>query len=293
MSDQASSSVSAAASGTAPTLDELRQKIDQIDETIHRQLIERSEIVESLIAVKRTDKPGAAFRPGREVNMMRRLIARHRGILPITTVEHLWREIIATFTHMQAPYDVVVEPGSDIRDVARFYFGFTVGFEEKADRDAVKAHVIKGAGSVLGVVGVDAKADQAWWKDLSKDGLQVIARLPVIAQKGRPVDHDAFVLSMPLMDTTVPDIRLVAMCAQDETVASKAIEAIGGEVVSTAEGDGCVEILAGIPFSVADVKVESLTGLDDVAMKIYGEVGGYWQPLALEADEASSYEASS
>jgi chorismate mutase len=153
--------------GPAPTLDELRQRIDKIDETIHRQLIERSEIVEALIAVKRTDKPGAAFRPGREVDMMRRLVGRHRGILPITTVEHLWREIIATFTHMQAPYEVVVAPGAELRDVARFYFGFTVDFSEGSDVEAVKAKVKAGNGSVLGVVSPDAVEAGAWWRDLS------------------------------------------------------------------------------------------------------------------------------
>ena len=47
-----------------PTLDELRQRIDTIDESIHRHLIERSEIVQALIAVKRTHKPGAALSAG-------------------------------------------------------------------------------------------------------------------------------------------------------------------------------------------------------------------------------------
>ena len=199
-----------------PTLDELRQRIDRIDETIHLNLIERSEIVEALIAVKRTDKPGAAFRPGREMNMMRRLVGRHRGILPITSVEHLWREIIATFTHMQAPFEVVVEPGADLRDVARFYFGFTVGFGEASDCQDVVDRVRAGEGSVLGVVGVKAQAHRAWWLPLSTAGVQVISRLPVIAQPDRPAATSAFVLSMPLMDTTVPDIRLVALSAPSE-----------------------------------------------------------------------------
>ena len=31
--------------------------------------------------------------------MMRRLVQRHRGILPLDTVESIWRVIISTFTH--------------------------------------------------------------------------------------------------------------------------------------------------------------------------------------------------
>lgn len=276
-----SDKVSASDANSAPTLDELRQRIDNIDETIHRQLIERSEIVEALIAVKRTDKPGAAFRPGREVDMMRRLVGRHRGILPITTVEHLWREIIATFTHMQAPFEVVVEPGAELRDVARFYFGFTVGFSEEATQEAVKSRVLAGDGSVLGVVANEATSSGAWWKDLGGTGVRVIARLPVIAQEGRPAAKDAFVLSMPLMDTTVPDMRLIALCAKEETGAEAAIAAIGGTIISQCAADEGLEILAAMPFSVSEVEIESLTRLDANPLVIRGEVGGYWTPISL------------
>ena len=35
--------------------------------------------------------------------MMRRLAERHEGLLPLDTVEGIWRVIIATFTYVQAP----------------------------------------------------------------------------------------------------------------------------------------------------------------------------------------------
>ena len=38
--------------------------------------------------------------------MMRRLVKRHKGILPLDTVESIWRVIIATFTYVQAPFSV-------------------------------------------------------------------------------------------------------------------------------------------------------------------------------------------
>nr|WP_319391748.1 chorismate mutase [uncultured Cohaesibacter sp.] len=264
-----------------PTLDELRQRIDRIDESIHRHLIERSEIVQALIAVKRTHKPGAAFRPGREMDMMRRLVGRHRGILPITTVEHLWREIIATFTHMQAPYDVIVEPGVALRDVARFYFGFTVGFKDASDSAGVIEQVRQADGSALGLIHNHADAKSAWWVNLSEDGVQVIGRLPVIKQPGRPVDLDAFVLSMPLMDTTVPDMRLVAICAPHEEGIDTAVAAMGGQMISTVMQEGHCECLIAVPFSVADVEVEKLTRLPHNPMVIRGIVGGYWSPISL------------
>ena len=39
--------------------------------------------------------------------MMRRLVERHHGILPLDTAESIWRVIIATFTYVQAPFCVM------------------------------------------------------------------------------------------------------------------------------------------------------------------------------------------
>src|SRR6516162_7181737 len=114
-----------------PSLAELRKEIDTIDEGIHRLLMQRGDIIDRLIQVKQTQEVGSAFRPAREADMMKRLVERHRGILPLDTVESIWRVIISTFTYVQAPFSVhadvsVSEPA--MRDSARFHFGFTVPY---------------------------------------------------------------------------------------------------------------------------------------------------------------------
>src|SRR6185312_14692194 len=114
-----------------PSLGDLRKEIDRIDETMHRLLMERGEIIDRLISVKKTQETGSAFRPAREADMMRRLVQRHRGILPLDTAESIWRVIIATFTHVQAPFAVHADLSAGdarMRDSARFHFGFTVPF---------------------------------------------------------------------------------------------------------------------------------------------------------------------
>src|SRR5918994_894281 len=116
---------------TKPSLADLRREIDRIDETMHRLLMERGDIIDRLIATKKTQESGSAFRPAREADMMRRLVQRHRGILPLDTVESIWRVIIATFTHVQAPFSVHADLSAGdaaMRDSARFHFGFTVPF---------------------------------------------------------------------------------------------------------------------------------------------------------------------
>ncbi|HEY5217260.1 MAG TPA: chorismate mutase, partial [Pseudolabrys sp.] len=87
-----------------PALGDLRKEIDRIDEAMHQLLMERAEIIDRLIAVKRSQETGSAFRPAREAEMMRRLVKRHKGILPLDTVESIWRVIISTFTYVQAPF---------------------------------------------------------------------------------------------------------------------------------------------------------------------------------------------
>src|SRR6202049_4273210 len=89
-----------------PSLADLRREIDRIDEAMHRLLMERGDIIDRLIAVKQTQEVGSAFRPAREAEMMRRLVERPRGILPLDTVESIWRVIIATFTYVQSPFSV-------------------------------------------------------------------------------------------------------------------------------------------------------------------------------------------
>ena len=51
-----------------PSLADLRREIDRIDEAMHGLLIERSEIINRLIKVKKTQEQGSAFRPARESN---------------------------------------------------------------------------------------------------------------------------------------------------------------------------------------------------------------------------------
>ena len=89
-----------------PSLADLRKEIDRIDEAMHRLLMERGEIIDRLIAVKKSQETGSAFRPAREAEMMRRLVKRHKGILPLDTAESIWRVIISTFTYVQAPFSV-------------------------------------------------------------------------------------------------------------------------------------------------------------------------------------------
>ncbi|HEY4982374.1 MAG TPA: chorismate mutase [Pseudolabrys sp.] len=188
----------------APSLGDLRKEIDRIDEAMHQLLMERGEIIDRLITVKRSQETGSAFRPVREAEMMRRLVKRHKGILPLDTVESIWRVIISTFTYVQAPFSVHADLSAGdalMRDSARFHFGFTVPFVPHMGAAGVVAAVSASKGDLGLVPAIPVAGAGAWWSALEFDAApKIIARLPFVERADHPAALPVFVLSRVAAD---------------------------------------------------------------------------------------------
>jgi len=187
-----------------PDLAGLRQEIDRIDEAMHGLLMERGEIIDRLIAVKKSQESGSAFRPAREAEMMRRLVQRHKGILPLDTVESIWRVIIATFTFVQSPFSVHADLSAGdalMRDSARFHFGFTVPFVPHMGASGVVAAVSESKGDLGLVPAIAVAGAGAWWSALEFDAApKIIARLPFVERADHPAALPVFVISRVAAD---------------------------------------------------------------------------------------------
>ena len=196
----------------SPALADLRKDIDRIDEAMHRLLMERGEIIDRLIAVKGTQESGSAFRPAREADMMRRLVQRHQGILPLDTAESIWRVIILTFTHVQAPFAVHADLSAGdalMRDSARFHFGFTVPFVAHTGASGVVAAVSESKGDLGLVPAFAAPNAGAWWTALEFESApRVIARLPFIDRADHPAALPVFVVSRVAPDAMVTETEV-------------------------------------------------------------------------------------
>jgi chorismate mutase len=195
-----------------PSLADLRQEIDRIDEAMHALLIERGEIIERLIAVKKSQESGSAFRPAREADMMRRLVQRHHGSLPLDTAESIWRVIISTFTYVQAPFSVHADLSAGdalMRDSARFHFGFTVPFVPHMGASSVVQAVNASKGD-LGLVPAFATAGTGpWWTALEFDTApKIIARLPFVERADHPAAMPVFVVSRVAADAMVTETEV-------------------------------------------------------------------------------------
>lgn len=194
----------------AHSLQDLRREIDDIDEQVHGLLMKRGDIIDRLISVKKTQEVGSAFRPAREADMMRRLAQRHRGILPLDTVESIWRVIISTFTYVQAPFSVHADLSageSAMRDSARFHFGFTVPFLTHFGAAAAVDAVTKSKGDLALVSAASSRTP--WWLALeATDAPKIIARLPFIERADHPAALPVFVVSRVAADAMVTEVGM-------------------------------------------------------------------------------------
>jgi chorismate mutase len=199
----------------AESLTDLRVDIDRIDAAMHELLIERGEIINQLIAIKARQGGGSAFRPAREAAMMRALAERHRGLLPLDTVEGVWRIIISTFTYVQAPYSVHADMSrgdAAMRDSARFHFGFTVPCVSHHSAAGVINAVAQASGD-LGMFALDGGAAAgAWWSRLAPASApKIIARLPLVERPDHPAGMPVFVIAKPLSDGAARDVIVEAV----------------------------------------------------------------------------------
>jgi chorismate mutase len=257
----------------------IRNRIDTIDEAMHRLLIDRSGVIAELIRIKGTSKPGAAFRPDREADMMRRIAMRHSGDLPLATVEHIWREIITTFTAMQAPFGVLAGPAKDplaLRDLVRFYFGFSVPVIATRSNGAAVAAVAKSRKDIA-VVATGAK--ERWWSGLATPSApKIFARLPFIETSDRPATLAAYVVGPPLKQSFQPDIRVFA--APHAPRLKRAVTALGGSVAARVAEESLIEL----PITA---EPKELAAAAQIPVKSLRALGGYAQPIRFLAERAA------
>ena len=218
--------------------------------------MERGEIIDRLIQVKARQGGGSAFRPGREAEMMRRLVQRHRGLLPLDTIEGIWRIIISTFTYVQAHYRVHVDAsGGDapMRDTTRFHFGFTVPYVPHSNAESVIAAIAASDGD-LGILPIDAGLSSApWWQGLhTSDAPKIIARLPFVDRVDHPAGLPVFILAQPLAEAAARDVIVYSVFVDRwrKSLGAK-IEKLGGEILGNVGTDNGLSLLIAAPGAIS------------------------------------------
>ncbi|SDK85927.1 chorismate mutase [Modicisalibacter muralis] len=144
-------------SDTSTDLDELRERIDRIDGDILRLISERADCAQRVARVKSAVDPQAVFyRPEREAQVLRRIMALNSGPLDAEEMARLFREIMSACLALEQPVKVAYlgPEGTFTQQAALKHFGESAKSLPMAAIDEVFREVEAGAAN-YGVVPVE------------------------------------------------------------------------------------------------------------------------------------------
>lgn len=243
-----------------PSLDDLRRRIDRLDDALHDALMQRAELVAEVARRKAADAT-PPLRPGREAQILRRLVARHRGAFAKPVLVRLWRELLSGTTAMQAKLEVVVTApptGTSLWDLSRDHFGSQTAMTPLRSAGEVVSAVIEGRAS-LGIVPVPGPREgDGWWRRLMSADPQkprVIARLPFGARgNARPEDADAFVIARIEPEPSGDDVSLYIIETSEGVSRTRVI------AVLTEAGLAAARLAGTVPGGARDAQLVELQG---------------------------------
>jgi chorismate mutase/prephenate dehydratase len=285
---------------TQSDLAELRRRLDEIDDKLHDLLNERAEIVSAVAASKRGGNL-AAFQPGREAQIIRRLVDRHHGQFPVATLVRMWREMLAATVRLQSPFAVAVFAPVEAQgfwDLARDHYGSHTPMSAYRSIGQVIRAVTEGQASV-GVLPMPQEDEiDPWWRHLlsqDEDAPRVVARLPFGARGNARSDAtDALAIGRGVQQETGRDrVFLAAESSADisrgrifRTLSSLGLVCTffashehAGSALSLIELEGFVPIV--------DPRLESFRAQLGNALHRLLPFGGYAVPLPVTAQAKS------
>ncbi|WP_043532207.1 prephenate dehydratase [Litchfieldella xinjiangensis] len=142
---------------TSTSLDALRQRIDELDDNLLRLISERAECAKQVAEIKTSSDPDAVFyRPEREAQVLRRIMALNPGPLNSEEMARLFREIMSACLALEQPVKVAYlgPEGTFTQQAALKHFGDSAVSLPMAAIDEVFREVEAGACN-YGVVPVE------------------------------------------------------------------------------------------------------------------------------------------
>jgi len=117
-------------SSNMSNIDNIRNKIDAIDNRIHDLIMKRTLYVKdiSLEKAKSSNKKIVIYRPLREYEVLVKLIKKHKGDFPIDVLIKIWRTMIGAYISMQG--NLNISYFSSYRELVNNHFGMTVNYSK-------------------------------------------------------------------------------------------------------------------------------------------------------------------
>lgn len=216
-----------------PSLDDLRRKIDEIDNAVHDLLMRRTELARQIALAKGNN--AVIMRPGREARVLRRLVGRHQGAFPKPVICRIWREIISVFTRLQGPFAAAAyapEDGIDLSLLTRDHFGSLTPITGFGSEMGVLRAVSGGKANIGALPLPESDRGTPWWPRLARSGKaspKIIARLPFAAlDGGRRNGPEAVVISLAEPEESGDD-RGYVIVELDQAVSRSALKVLLAE----------------------------------------------------------------
>ncbi len=242
-------------------------------------------------------KGSVPLRPGREAAIIRRLLARHYGGFPASSLVRLWRELIGGMTSLQRPLRVAVcDAGGEpsYLAAAREHFGALTPVRHYPSPSQAIHEVSTGlaVAAVLPLPREDEAPRQAWWMALlhrDDPRIHVVARLPFWAARpeGAP-QVQALVVTTATPDPSGADRSLIGLEMALETSRTR----MGADLVAAGFSAGTVILRRDLGSDVAHalVDVDGFVSDADPRLRVLQSVkrapvvlGAYAVPVEISA----------
>lgn len=281
-----------------PSLADLRREIDVLDDQIQDLLRRRAEAVQRVATTKRAQggSDGVFLRPGREAQILRRLLERHRSGLPPAALLRIWREMISALYDLQAPVKIAVHaPNKSAArwDLARDFYGSTTPMQLCTTATAVM-RAVNSQPATLGVMAMPEEGEkEVWWPLLAsraEDTPRIIARLPFVPNpRGRFAELGAYVIARTPPEESGEDCTLIVVYMNEDAPSLARLTGLlaqaglEGRVLGQHRGSSgiarmLVEIAGFVPEG--DARLAAFLAADPVLIADAIVIGAYPIPVA-------------
>jgi chorismate mutase/prephenate dehydratase len=272
---------------SAPTLDEIRAEIDRIDQAVHDLLMRRVDVVRDVGRLKGASAP--KWRPAREAALVRRLVARHKGEMPVQVLVRIWREmIIGGSLALQEKVTVAVFDDSGCWDLARDHFGAMVPLKARPSAGQIVREVAAGK-ATIGVLPSPADGEaEPWWPLLMRrtsSSLRIVVKLPFAGPANGRSAGEALTIARVAFEPSGSDNSLIVVEVTPELSRASLMAAIRkadlhARWLARQDSDEHPTHLLEVDGFVGDGDARLAALREDPRLRRVASIGGYALPLA-------------
>jgi chorismate mutase len=186
------------------SVEAIRREVDGVDDAILALVAERLKLADKLAQLK-APQTGIPIRAGREIALLRRLVASAPAPVDRELVVELWRSLISAALRRQREVEVVVGGSrSDtlrLFDIARRHFGARARIKDAGEAQMALQKAADNPDSVVAVTSWPAAPGVgAWWPALTEQRfrkLHIIGGLPAAGAASEFPEAAVFAASAP------------------------------------------------------------------------------------------------